>query len=109
MVVLCDSPQPVVEGPPPQGLALPHHAELAAVVEGDGRVEAAPAVELNLGPQPVYAWGEGRGETVDGDHASIRQISSASHSLDTGKARTKSEGVSKPSSSVASRMPWAVR
>ena len=41
--------------------------------------------------------------------ASIRRMSSASHSLDTGWARTKSEGVAKPRIPAASRMHWAVR
>ena len=39
-------PQPVVELP------------AAAVVQGDGCVEAHPAVELHVRPEPVDAWGE---------------------------------------------------
>ena len=50
VVVLRDGPQPVVEGAAPQAQALAHHAEAAAVVKGDGGVEAAPAVELHVGP-----------------------------------------------------------
>ena len=42
-------PQPVVELPAPQGQALAHDAEVATVVQGDGGVEAAPAVELHVG------------------------------------------------------------
>ena len=42
-------PQPVVERPAPQGQALAHHAEAAAVVQSDGGVESAPAVELQRG------------------------------------------------------------
>ena len=42
VVVLRCGFQPVVEGTPPQGQALADHAEAAAVVEGDGGVEAAP-------------------------------------------------------------------
>ena len=34
---------------------MAHHAETAAVVEGDGGVEAAPAVELHVGTEPVNA------------------------------------------------------
>ena len=48
VVVLRYGSQPVVERPAPQGQTLAHHAEAAAVVEGDGGVEAAPAVELHL-------------------------------------------------------------
>ena len=51
-------PQPVVELPAPQGHALAHHAEAAAVVEGDGGVEAPPPVELHVGPEPVDTGGE---------------------------------------------------
>lgn len=40
--------------------------------------------------------------------ASIRGMSSVSHSLDIGKARTKFEGVSKAMASAASMMPIAV-
>ena len=55
VVVLGYGPQAVVERPATQGQALAHHAEAAAVVEGDGGVEAAPAVELHAGPEPVDA------------------------------------------------------
>ena len=41
--------------------------------------------------------------------ASIRRISSVSHSLDIEKARTKSEAISKPRNLAASPMPLAVR
>ena len=41
--------------------------------------------------------------------ASIRRMSSVSHSLDMGYARTKSEGVSKLRKSAACLMPLAVR
>ena len=44
-------PQPVVERPATQGQPLANHAEAAAVVQGDGGVEAAPAVELHVGPE----------------------------------------------------------
>ena len=55
VVVLRYGSQPVVERPAPQGQALAHHAEAAAVVEGDGGVEAAPSMELHVGPKPVDA------------------------------------------------------
>ena len=48
IVVLRYGSQPVVERPAPQGETLAHHAEVAAVVKGDGGVEAAPAVELHV-------------------------------------------------------------
>ena len=61
-------PQPIVELPAPQGQALVHHAEAPAVVERDGGVEAAPAVELHAGPEPVDAGGHRGGESVDAGH-----------------------------------------
>ena len=64
-VVLSQGPQPVVEGAPAQGQALAHHAEVSAVVEGDGGVESPPAVELDAGPEPVDAGGHRGGESVD--------------------------------------------
>ena len=51
VAVLRYGPQPVVERPAPQGEALAHHTEAAAVVERDCGVEASPAVELNAGPE----------------------------------------------------------
>ena len=66
VVVLGYGPQTIVERPATQSQALAHHAEAAAVVEGDGGVEAAPAVELHVGPEPVDAGGERRCEAIDG-------------------------------------------
>ena len=67
-VVLSQGPQPVVEGAPAQGQALAHHAEVSAVVEGDGGIEAAPAVELHTGSESVDAGGHRGGESVDAGH-----------------------------------------
>ena len=58
VVILRYSSQPIVEGPAPQGQALADHAEAAPVVEGDGGVEAAPAVKLHVGTKAVDARGE---------------------------------------------------
>ena len=55
MVVLRYGPQQVIELLAPQGRALGHDAEAAAVLEGDGDVETAPEVELHAGPGPVDA------------------------------------------------------
>ena len=71
VVVPRDGPQPVVERPAPQGQPPPppaDHAERPAVMEGDGGVEAAPAVELHVRTEAVDAGGERRGESVDGVH-----------------------------------------
>ena len=45
VVVLGNGSQPVVEGATPQGGTLTDDAEVTAVVEGDGGVETAPAVD----------------------------------------------------------------
>ena len=66
VVVLRYGPEPVVERPATQGQSLADHAEVAAVVQRDGGVEAPPAVELHAGPKPVDAGGYRGGETVDG-------------------------------------------
>ncbi len=58
MVVHDDGLQAVVERAAPQRQALAHYAEAVAIVEGDNRVEAAPAVELHQGFQAVHAWGQ---------------------------------------------------
>ncbi|MCE2458222.1 MAG: hypothetical protein J4G14_10460 [Dehalococcoidia bacterium] len=50
VVVLRYSPQPVIERPAPQGQSLAHYAEVAAVVQRDGGVEAPPAVKLHARP-----------------------------------------------------------
>ncbi len=68
VVVLSNGPQPVVERPAPQCQTLAHHAEVAAVMERDGGVEAPPAVELHVGPEPVDAGGHRGGESVDAGH-----------------------------------------
>ena len=68
IVVLRYGPQPVVERSAPQGETLAHDAEAASVVQGDGGVEAAPAVEFHAGPQPVDAGGHRGGEAVGGTH-----------------------------------------
>ena len=58
VVVLCYGSKPVVERPAPQGQTLADHAEAAAIVEGEGDVEAAPSVELHVRPEPVGPGGE---------------------------------------------------
>ena len=58
IVVLGYGPQTVVEGTAPQGQALAHHAEVAAIVEGDRGVEAAPC-----GGTPRATGGSGSRET----------------------------------------------
>ena len=68
VVVLRYGSQPVIERPAPQGQALAHHAEAAAVVQGDGGVEAPPPVELHAGAEPVDAGGHRGGEMVDVGH-----------------------------------------
>ena len=68
VAVLRDGSQPVVERPAPQSKPLAHHAEAAAVVQGDDGVEAPPAVELHAGAEAVDAGGHDGGESIDAGH-----------------------------------------
>ena len=75
-MVLGDGPQPVIEGAAPQGKALADHPEAAAIVQGDHRVEPAPALEFHLGFQAVHAGGQGCRQAVyqgHGVHAADEQ------------------------------------
>ena len=50
VVILGDSPQPVVDGSPPQGRTLAHHSKTAAVVGGEVEWSPTPGV---VESQPV--------------------------------------------------------
>ena len=80
---------------------------IRGVVEGDGGVEAASAVELHLGPERIDAGGHRGGESVDGGH----RVHSADEQREPlpGRGVDQSEGVSKPRTPAALRMPLAVR
>ena len=67
-------------------------------------------VEFHTGAEPVDARGHRGGESADAGHR-VHPADEQGEPL-TGRgvvARTKSEGASRPRTSVASRIPWAVR